>query len=248
VEKARKAGQAGVAGVELTFVSPNVDELYAMAESYSAPLNNNNKNKNLDGNENRNRENLEISNDLDSIKRQGMHLLRAGVGHVIVTMGPEGAFLLYRKPKKKIQNHNPIQNQNHNQNLNKNKQQQQQQQQKFQEEKNNNIDEEEFDYFMYHFKPNVSTNVVSVTGAGDCLVGGVVWALLTQRQSNEISLSERLIESLPYGMAAAKFTVESEAAVSPKISAGTVLAATCVGAPTNIVHIPVHVHVNKNFA
>lgn len=64
-----------------------------------------------------------------------------------------------------------------------------------------------FFYKHYHaFKPS---RILDVTGAGDSLVGGTVWALL---QGHSIE------QSLQFGLKAARLSLESDSAVSPILS------------------------------
>ncbi|KAL6865297.1 hypothetical protein ACP4OV_016448 [Aristida adscensionis] len=65
---------------------------------------------------------------------------------------------------------------------------------------------------VYHL-PAISASVISLTGAGDCLVGGVLSALCGGLD---------IIQSVAVGVAVAKASVESEANIPDNISAATV--------------------------
>jgi hypothetical protein len=60
---------------------------------------------------------------------------------------------------------------------------------------------------------------LSTVPPGDCFVGGTVWALLARTAGDAEA-------AIPFGMAAAKFTVEWDGPVSPLISSRGVIAAT----------------------
>uniref|UniRef100_A0A0D9ZV19 Carbohydrate kinase PfkB domain-containing protein n=1 Tax=Oryza glumipatula TaxID=40148 RepID=A0A0D9ZV19_9ORYZ len=65
---------------------------------------------------------------------------------------------------------------------------------------------------VFHF-PAVSASVVSLTGAGDCFVGGVISALCG---------GLGMMQSVAVGIAIAKSSVESEANIPDKFSAATI--------------------------
>lgn len=64
---------------------------------------------------------------------------------------------------------------------------------------------EEQTFHFQHYKAPKVTTIINVTGAGDSLVGGVVWGLLR---------GNSLHNSLQFGLIAAKLSLESDHSVS----------------------------------
>lgn len=65
--------------------------------------------------------------------------------------------------------------------------------------------------------------IASVTGAGDSLAAGTLWALITQQQSTTPTTIDfkqtNLHSAVKFGLAAAKMSLESSAAINPKLQA-----------------------------
>ncbi|CAA7048273.1 unnamed protein product [Microthlaspi erraticum] len=171
----------------VTIVSPNQDELIAMANTLCA--------KNLFHPLKPEENKLSPEDIFHLLKPAICVLLENGIKVVIVTLGSNGALLCSKGSPKKALNIN----------------------RKFQGSAEifqrvqsvcspNRFSESRLSLFAMHF-PTVPAKVKKLTGAGDCLVGGTVASL---------SDGLDLIQSLAVGIATAKAAVESDDNVPPE--------------------------------
>ncbi|KAL2927218.1 Pseudouridine kinase [Bienertia sinuspersici] len=153
-----------VAGIAkyITFASPNEHELIAMANS--------------------------LSNDIDFAQskgsRQNKEFHRKGIKYVLVTLGPDGAFLCSRGGPSDLK-----------QCLNGSKKM---------DGKRELFDMRRLSLSVVHF-PALPATVGRVSGAGDCLVGGSVASLCS---------GLNVMQSVAVGVAAAKAAIEADTNVA----------------------------------
>lgn len=180
--------------LQITFASPNVNELIAMADALSPG-----KGFKLGYEYTRGQS---VESLFQILKPAICLLLEKGIKFLLVTLGSSGVFACFREwPKLKNGNSKnsvglgsrlyEVSNQSSSKQWPLIKTQ-----------------ERACEYYSYHF-PALDASVVSLTGAGDCLVGGVIAS---------ISSGLDILESIAVGIVVAKAAVEDEQNVPSEIS------------------------------
>ncbi|XP_042044958.1 uncharacterized protein LOC121790934 isoform X2 [Salvia splendens] len=186
---------AAVASVEsiITYTSPNEDELIAMANALSS------SDKFLPVQRDGKSARTSIKSLFERLKPAIWVLLEEGIKVVLVTLGPHGVFLCF-KAVDGIKKHDPSKNSPFSFSR------------KLYEAVNVSFPPDRIlgtpkskgNYYVAVHFPALPASVVTLVGAGDCLVGGMLAS---------VCVGLDIMQSVAVGMAAAKGAVETESTV-----------------------------------
>ena len=200
--------------MQITITSPNEDELIAMAnvlspgEEFRAMLPNITKMKEQS-----------VDSSFDVLKPAIRLLLEKGIKLLVVTLGPNGVFICFREGVNLVKH--PLKNDEFS---------------KFQRQlselvhRSHRLNSCTSSLCAFHL-PALHASVVSLTGAGDCLVGGILASICSGLD---------IMRSVAMGIAVAKAAVESEDNVPSEFSLRSVIGMdsnTCILSLTVLYHL-----------